>query len=225
MGRIISVPITKAGKGVTMDIDTDDLNGMFESNDQMMEYLIAEGLKTVLNSRSSKLAAPSKLEGKALEDNKEAALAQATKNLEDLAAGKLSKKSSAKTAGVDRAVMTEAVRLAKNVVKDQCRAAKIPLSTVPAKDITDLAKKMVEQDAQFITEAKANIEARGKVEVALNIAELIHQDPKLVAKAEKEKADRKAERQLSAKQAGKPEKRAGKAPPRRPDTSVSNTAH
>lgn len=225
MGRIIRVPITKAGKGVFKEIDTDDLNSMFETNPEMMEHLIAEGLKTVLNSRMSKLAAPSKLEGKALEDNKVAALAKAEENLSDLASGKLKKSaSSAKAAGVDRAVMTEAVRLAKNVVKDQCRAAKIPLATVPAKDITDLAKKMVEQDPQFIVEAQANIEARGKVEVALNIADLIHQDPKLVAKHEKEKADKKAERQLSAKQAGKTEKRAGKVPPRRPETS-GHTAH
>jgi len=225
MGELIRVPITKAGRNVFFDVDTDDLNEMFEKNPAMMGQLVAEGLKTVLNSRMSKLAAPSKLEGAALEDNKAAALAKAQENLDDLVAGKLAKKASAKTTGVDRVVMTEALRLAKNIVKDQLRKAKVVLAHVPAKSITDAAKIMVERTPQLIEDAKANLEERSKVEVAINVAELVHVDPKLVKKAEEEKAERKAARQLSKTQAGKTEKRAGKVPPRRPGSEVSHSAH
>jgi len=224
MGDLIRVPITKAGRNVFFDVDTDDLNTMFESNPDMMRQLIAEGLKTILNSRMSKLGAPSKLEGKALEDNKDAALAKAQENLDDLVAGKLAKKSAGKSAGVDRKVMNEAVRLAKNVVKDQLRKAKVTLATVPTKDITEAAKKLVEASPKFIEDAVTNLAEREKVEPVLDILSFVKADPKLVAKAEAEKAERKAARQLSVKQAGKTEKRSGKVPPRRPDT-VSHSAH
>lgn len=223
MGDLIRIPISKAGKNVTFDVDTDDLNEAFESNPDLLKQLVSEGLKVLLNSRMSKLGAPTKLEGDELAKNKEAALAKASENFADFKAGKLAKKSSsAKTAGVDRAVMTEAVRLAKNVVKDQLRKAKVTLSTVPAKDITEAAKKLVEADPQYLLDAKANIEERSSVQVtaAIDILAIAKPDPKLVAKAEADKAAKKAERQLSKTQAGKTEKRAGKVPPRRPGSEV-----
>lgn len=223
---ILQIPITKAGKGVTFDVDTDLFNSLLADNPEAALRIVEEGFKAILNSRmtSKEFGAPSKLEGDALEAQKAAALAKAQKNLDDLVAGNLSKKAkSAKAAGVDRAVMTEAVRLAKEVVKNEIRRAGMKVSMVAAKDITAAAKVQVEQDPSYIEQAKANIAERASIQSAINIATLISEDPKKVAKAKKEAEERKAARQLSAAQAGKTEKRSakGKVPPRRPDASIS----
>ena len=220
MADLIQIPIAKAGKNVMFEVDPDDINNLPA---EVFAMVVKEGLKVVLNSRMSKLAAPSKLEGKAAEDNKAAALAKAEENLNDLKAGKLTKKTSAaKAAGVDRAVMTEAMRLAKEVVKNECRKAGIKISHVPASEITAAAKVQVEGNPQYIEDAKANIAARANVLSVVDIKSLVKESPKLVAEAEARKADRKS--QLSAKQAGKTDKRTAKVPPRRPQ-SESHTAH
>lgn len=57
-------------------------------------------------------------------------------------------------APVERAVMSEAVRLAKEVVKNEIRKANMK---VAAKDITAAAKAFVEGDPSYIEQAKANI--------------------------------------------------------------------
>lgn len=222
MGDMIRIPIAKGGKGAIFEIDTDDLNEAFESNGNLMMLLVTEGLKVVLNSRMSKLAAPSKLEGKAAEDNKAAALTKAAENYSDFKSGKLSKKTSAaKAEGVDRAVMTEALRLAKAVVKNEIRKAGQKPSLVAAKEITEYAKQFVEADPSYIEQAKDNIAAlKAKADAAVVETPLnIKLDPKLVKKAEEAKAARKE--QLSAKQAGTVAKRGGaKVPPRRPEAAV-----
>lgn len=225
MGELIRVPISKAGKAVTFDVDTDELNAMFDANPDLMKTLIAEGLKTILNSRMSKLAAPTKLEGKALEDNKVAALEAAAKNLKDFADGLIGKKgaSASKAAGVDRAVMTEAIRLAKDVVKNEIRKAGMKISHVAPKDITEAAKALVAGDEQYINDAKIALAERANIKSAVDIGSLIKESPNLVAKAEKAKAERKD--QLSAKQAGLPKKSAAKVPPRRPEAGASHSTH
>jgi len=217
---ILNIPIAKAGKGVTFAVDTDVFNALMEDNPEAAMRIVEEGFKAILNSRMSKLAAPSKLEGAEAEANKAAALAKAEENLNDLKAGKLTKKTSAaKAAGVNRAELTEAIRLAKNVVKNEIRKAGQKVSLVAAKVITDAAKALVESNPSFIEEAKANLAEAAKVEPKMDIMSLIKLDPKLVAKAEADKAERKA--QLSAKQASKPAKHKGKVPPRRPEATVS----
>jgi hypothetical protein len=223
---ILEIPITKAGKGVTFSVDTDDLNTLMESNPEAFLDILARGLKDALNSRMTKgIEAPSKLEGAALESNKAAALAKAEENFKDLLDGKLVKKSASKaSAGVDRKVMSEAVRLAKEVVKNEIRKAGQRPSLVAAKDITAWAKQFVEEDPSYIEQAKLNlaeVEAKASKPI-LDIKSKIKLDPKLVAKSEKVKAERKT--QLSAKQASMPAKRGAKVPPQRPG-SVSHTAH
>lgn len=220
----LNIPITKAGKGVNFELDTDVFNQLMTDNPELALEVVAEGFKTILNKRmTTGFDAPSKLEGKALEDQKAAALAKAQQNLDDFVAGKLStRKAGGKAKGVERAVMTEAMNVAKAVVRDRIRKAGKRPSLVAAKDITAAAKRLVEADESFIENAKATIAERAKVQTSVNLDDLIKEDATLVAKADKAKAERKA--QLSAKQAGKPSKRAGKAPPRRPEMSAS-TAH
>lgn len=223
---ILNIPITKAGKGVTIAVDSAILNELLDNNVEAALRVFEEGLKVLMNAKNSKFAAPSKLEGAAYEENKALALAQAEQNLADLKEGKLVKRSTsaAKAAGVDRAVMTEATRLAKDVVKNEIRKAGKKISLVPAKDITAAAKSMVEAYPQFIEDAKAALAERAKIQSPLDIASLISESPTLIAEAEAKKAERKAA--TSAKQAGKVEKRAtAKVPPARPKTEVRHTAH
>lgn len=216
MGEQIHIPITKAGKGVVFVFDKDELA---ELPDEVYSQVFQEGLKVFLNSRMSKLEAPSKLTGAALEDASAKALDKAAENLRDLKAGKLLKRSAATkaTAGVDRAVMTEALRLAKEVVKNEIRKAGMKISHVPAKDITAAAKIQVEGNPKYLADAAANIAERAKIPSVGDIKSLITESPKLVAEAEARKAEKAKSKGLSAKQAGIPTKRAGaKVPPRRP---------
>jgi|SRR5690348_9870485 len=219
---ILQIPIAKAGKGVTFAVDTDVFNELMADNPEAAMRIVEEGFKAILNSRMSKLAAPSKLEGADYEANKAAALAKAEENLDDLKAGKLVKRAStAKATGVDRAVMTKAVQLARDVIRGELRKAGVKISHVAPREITEYAKQQVAENPKYIEDAKALIAEAAEIKPSVDIASVIKLDPKRVAKAEKEKAARKEERQLSAKQAGIVGKR-GKAPPRRPQ---EQTAH
>ena len=214
---ILQIPITKAGKGVTFSVDTDEIN---ELPAEVFARIVEEGMKVLLNSRMSKLEAPSKLEGAALESLKAKALELAEKNLSDLKAGKLVKRSaSAKASTVDRAVMTEALRLAKEVVKNEIRKAGEKPSHYAASQITAMAKEVLEADDSYLVTAKANIDSR----TAIVVPKITIQKPdaKKVAKLEADKAAKKT--QLSAKQAGLPGK--GKVPPRKPMTAAQAEGH
>lgn len=223
MGEQFQIPITKAGKGVFLTVSDEDVNALPA---EVFQMVMKEGLKVVLNSRMSKLAAPSKLEGEQLEEAKTQALEAAQKNLDDLKAGKLVKRGtgSSKTAGVARAVMTEAMRLAKDFAKDLIRKAGMKISHVPAKDITAAAKQFVEDDPSYIERATANLAERAKLPTTVDISALIKESPKLKAEAEARNAAKK-EKVLSAKQSGLVAKvtgTKGKVPPRRPTAEATH---
>ena len=205
MGEIFKVKITKAGQNLEVDMST--------LGDEAYAHVIQKGLEAILNAKMSKILTKD-LEGDALADAQSAALAKANENLSDLQAGKISRgRVSAKDASgnkVPATVMTEARRLAKEVVKNEIRAAGMKISHVEASVITKAANELIAADPAFIEQAKANIESRSQVKSAINIADLVHESPKLVAKAEAAKAERKT--QLSAKQAGKAAPRKKKAP-------------
>lgn len=193
---IVNIPISKAG-GKKIAIDSSALP------DAIYSTALYEGLKVLMNARMSKITT-AKLEGEALDAAHAAAWAKAEENLTMLLSGKATKVergASTKAAGISREVQTEAMRLAKAIVKDEIRAAKLRPSMVPAAEITAYAKQFLEADPSIYEKAKENIANRAgiKPKVQLNFTE----DPKLVAAAEKAKAERKTERQLSAKQAGK----------------------
>lgn len=223
----LNIPISKGGKDCTFALDTDVFNQLMTDNPELAQEIVAEGFKTILNKRmTTGFDAPSKLKGEALEKQREAALAKAQQNLDDFVAGNLSsRKASTKAKGIDRAVMTEAMNAAKAVVRDLIRKAGKRPSLVAAKDITAAAKRLVEDDPSYIEAAKATIAERAQIKASVDLGDLLKEDATLVAKADKAKAERKA--QLSAKQAGKPEKRAkgGKVPPRRPEMSAGSAAH
>ena len=201
----MNIKVTKAGKSLEVDLQ--------ELPDEAYQFVLQKGLEALLNARMSKVLTKD-LEGEKLAEAQAAALKIAEENLSNLKAGKISKaRGGAKDANGNKVaanVMTEARRLAKEVVKNEIRAAGMKISHIEASVITKAANELIAADPSFIENAKANIEARSAVKSAINIANLVHESPKLVAKAEAAKAERKT--QLSAKQAGKAAPRKKKAP-------------
>jgi len=200
---ILKIPVTKAGNRL-IEVDPGQLS------DEIYAIALVEGLKPLINKGMSKILTKN-LDGDELEAAKSAAYAIAEKNLENLYAGKVRKGRVAATTAdgkkVPGVVLTEARRLAKEVVKNEIRASGGKISHYEASEITKAANELLAADSSFIETATANIEARTKIKSAVDISTLIHESPKLVAAAEKAKAERKS--QLSAKQAGK-------AAPRKP---------
>lgn len=193
---VLNIPVTKAGSKI--EVDTDKLP------EDAFRAVVEAGLKTLLNMSMSKILTKG-LEGDDLAKAQSAALEKAQANLDDLLAGKVKRgRTAAKDASgnkVSGPVMTEARRLAKEVVKNEIRAAGMKISHIEASVITKAANELISADPSFIAQAQANLEARSTVKSAVDIKSLVHESPKLVAKAEKAKAEKKD--QLSAKQAGK----------------------
>lgn len=203
---IMNIKVTKANR--TIAVDTSELP------DEAYQFVLQKGLEALMNARMSKILTKD-LEGDKLAEAQEAAAKIAEENLSNLKAGKISKgRGGTKDANgnkVSAVVMTEARRLAKEVVKNEIRAAGMKISHVEASQITKAANELIAADPSFIEQATANIEGRKAVKSAINIADLVHESPKLVAKAEAEKAKKKST--LSAKQAGKAAPRKAKATP------------
>lgn len=200
----VKVPITKGGASVEF---TDEMLQALPA--EVFSEIILQGLKTLLNrgmSKITKSSIPDEAQRQAQ------AMAAAQKNLEAVQAGKI-KFTGGKAKKASGAVMVEARRLAKALVKDALREAGEKISHYEAKDITAMANELIEADPSIVEQAKVNVaerEEKAKAGVKVDLSK-IKASPKLVAKAEKEKAEKKT--QLSAKQAGKPQAAKPKAKP------------
>jgi len=218
---VLNIPVVKAG-GKTIAIDTDT-----DLDDRMFKLALEEGLKVLINAKMSKITAQSKLEGAELEASQAAAMEIAEKNLAAIKSGEFKKGgrgASASSTKVPREVMTEARRLAKEVIKNEIRAAGMKISHVEPRDITAAANNLLETDPSYIEQAKANIEARNvvapvatdnpevKAAAAAKLAALgfAGESEKKLKEAEERKAKSKAV--LSATQAGKAAPRKGAQP-------------
>jgi hypothetical protein len=195
---MLSVPITK-GKG-TIEIDTASI-----PEDVYAEALL-QGLKVLLNRGTSKVTKETwpneeELKAKAMEVAQEQLQLVMTSKIKFTGAPKAKTKESGK-------VMTEARRLARNVVKDAIKAQGGKISHYEAKDITAAANELLKNDPSLVEQAKANLEALEKTPShTVDIKSLISVSAKKVAQAEEKKAKEKANAPLSAKQAGKTAKR------------------
>lgn len=194
----IKVRITKGGGSV--DIDTDKLP------DAVYQEALAKGLELLANRKMTKITV-AKLEGEQLAAAQSAAMEQAGKNVEDMYSGNI-RKTSTKSAKTSGAVNTEAMRLARNLVKDAMKREGIKVSYVEASEITKAAKALIEADPSLIDQAKEAIAARDAKasqvgETLVNVAKSVPISAKKQAKAEADAAKKKTEAGLSAKQAGK----------------------
>lgn len=183
----------KNGAGV-VEVDTSKLP------DAVYREALMQGLKTIAErgmSKHTKAQYPDDAERKA------AIKAKAEANIVDMYAGDIKITGVTKAKKASGAVMTEAMRLARNLVKDAMKANSIKISHVKASEITAAAKALLEQDSSIITTAEANLAAREASPAKIDITKLIKTDPVLVAKAEAKAAEAKANKPMSAKQAGK----------------------
>lgn len=195
--------VLKNGAG-NVDVDTSKLP------DDVYREALMQGLKAIAERGMSKLTKetyPDEAERKA------AIHAKAEANVQDMYNGKVKIAGQAKTKKASGAVMTEAMRLARNLVKDAMKANSIKISHVKASEITAAAKQLLENDPSIIATAEANLAARLETPAKIDIKSLIKVDPGLVAKDEAKKAEAKANKPLSAKQAGKVAPRAKGAKP------------
>jgi hypothetical protein len=189
---IITIAL-KNGAG-TVDVDTANLP------DDVYREALMQGLKAIAERAMSKItkeAYPDEAERKA------AIHAKAEANIADMYAGKIKITGQARAKKASGAVMTEAMRLARNLVKDAMKANKIKISHVKASEITAAAKTLLDSDPSILATAEANLKAREATPVKIDVKSLIKVDASLVAKDEAKKAKAKAEKPLSKAQASK----------------------
>lgn len=201
---LMRIPVVKA-KGGFVEIDTASLP------DDVYAEALLQGLKVLVNRGTSKVTketypVEAELQAKAMEVANEQVELIKTSKIKFTGAAKAKTKESGK-------VMTEARRLARNVVKDAIKANGGKISHYEAKDITAAANELLKSDPSLIEQAKANLEALEKTPShTVDIGTLISVSAKKVAASEAKKAKEKADRPLSAKQAGKTKPRAKAAP-------------
>lgn len=205
-GTILSIPCVKGKKSV--DIHTAKLP------ESVYREALMQGLKQILNRGMTKITKAAYPVAAELEA---AAMAAAALTVEAMYAGKTKiMMTGAKVAKASGAVMTEARRIARNIIKDELKAQKIKISHVAAKDITAAANALIAENPDLIKQAEASLaaatEKRTKVGEAIGkLAKAIPIDAKKVAKIEADKA--KAKETLSATQAGLTKKGGGKDKP------------
>lgn len=192
---IMQVPVTK-GKGV-IEIETDDIP------EAVYREALLQGLKVLMNRGASKITK----ETYPKEDElKAAAMAKAEEQKALILKGDIKFTGQTKTKKASGAVMTEARRLAKNLVKDMMKAQGIKVSHVDAKDITKAANLVLESRPELIELATKNLAEREAVPTVEGI-DLTALIPVNAAKKAKADAKKAKDGTISAKQAGMVTKR------------------
>ena len=171
---IMIVPVTK-GKGV-IEFDTELLP------ESVYAEALLQGLKVLVNRGQSKITVAELGDAETV---KAESMLAAQKQKDKIMAGDIKFSGKAKATKVSGAVNTEAMRIARNRVKDALKANSIKISHVAAKDITAAAKELIAADPSIIDLATEALKAREATPMPIDIKSLIKADPKLVAKAGK----------------------------------------
>jgi len=178
--------------------------------DQTYQALLIAGAEAFLNKANGAakcLAGITKLEGKELEDRKKEVLKAAEQTAQQLREGIVPGAKKAKASG---AVSTEAMRLAKNMVKDLIRNSGQKIGAYSAKELTAAAKTVLERNPALIQLAEKNLAERAteaKGTSALNLKGLFgakadSDEVKAKPKAPPKRKGTGDKAPLSAKQAG-----------------------
>ena len=186
---LMTIPISK-GKNLTIDIDINALADDLPPD--VYREVIYQGMKQVLNRGFTKETSAKAVPEREVEATNAALLKVAEKNLEAMKAGEIRiTGGKAKTKGVERAVMTEAMRISKAIIKDGIKKeGKVKVSHVAAKVITALAKEYLEGDngGAIVEMARANLKEREQKESAIKLdLSKVVADPKLVAASKTKK--------------------------------------
>lgn len=199
------VMISKAKQALEFDSDTimpDDP----EEQKRIKSEIFREGLKVVLNRGMAKIATAG-LEGDELVKAQAEALAKAQENAENLQSGKVRFVGGTKKKAGDRAITTEARRIAREAVKQALKENGEKVSHYSAKAITEAADAFIQENDWVVEQAKENLakvkERHAKIDIST-----MRPDPVKVKAAETAKAKKKGSIPLSKLQAGKPVHRA-----------------
>lgn len=190
---IVAVHVVKANS--TINVDTAALP------DAVYREVIAQGLKIIVNRGTTKITKETYPDEA---QRSEAAMEAAQHQVDEMLAGKVKRSAGVKAGkgASDTKVMTEARRIARNMIKDQMRANGLKVSQYDASTITEAANALMAKQPAILEEARASLERHAKpAQVELDLKSLPVSDKK-AAEAAKRKAEKAT--QLSAKQAGKP---------------------
>ena len=193
---VMQIPVVKA-KGQFVEIDTDKLP------EAVYAYALQIGLKSLMNRGTT---------GKDAKDlDADGYLALAEKQRDAAYAGKTRIIGAKATKKRDTVEMAEAVRIAKQTVKDMIKANGEKISHYSAAEITKAAKAIVEADADtYLAAARENLAKAASVVGKggkADIMALMAKDAKKVAAAEAKKESTKKEKAATS---------AGKVPPTKP---------
>ena len=185
----IKVPIVKATRKNDPSWAEIDLNAL---PDDVVKEIYLQGLKTLLNRGMSKIT------GEKDDKSVAAVMEIAAKNVEDLYAGKVRMSAGVRTK-ITGAVKTEAMRIARQIIKDGLKAAGLKVGHYKASDISAAAAEFLDSEdgREVWEEAKQTVEKREaekKTSVgksAKDLAITLKADATLVKKAEEAAAKRK----------------------------------
>lgn len=195
----IKVPVTKGKSSVT--INTDNIP------EAVFREVVIQGLKVLVNRGMSKVTKEAYPEASELQAKAMEIAAQAVENI---LAGKVRIVGAKAEGKVSGAVMTEARRLARNIIRDGIKRSGGKVSHIELAEITKAANALIVAQPDIIEQAKASIAERdAKAEAAAgaleSIVTAIPISAKKKAKAEADNAEKKT--QASAAKAGKVAKR------------------
>jgi hypothetical protein len=145
------------------------------------------GFKQILNRGQTKVTKeaypePEALKAKAME------IAEAT--LENMYAGKIRVAGgSAKSYKIPREVMTEARRIARNLVKEELKRSGVKVSYIESSEITKAANALLASDPDIVKQAEEEVEKRARTKVKIDISSIPVSEKKVKA-AEAKKADK-----------------------------------
>lgn len=195
-GPLFKIKIAKAEQVVEV--------AWVDLSDDVRTYIVEQGLSKVLNSATAKETKATTPDDTTRKAN---ALALANKKLDSLKRGEFKR---TKAAGkVPGAVMTEARRLAKNIVKAAIKAAGEKISDYEAKTITEEANAYIDQHPELVAQAEASIAAAQDLaaKTGVNVKSIPVSEKKKAARIE---ANAKKRAETAAKDAGKPGPQASK---------------
>lgn len=175
---VIKVPVVK-GKSY-LEVRPNDMP------EHVYREIILQGMKVLLNRGQTKITKGAYPEP---EDLKAAAMEAAEQTLANMYDGKIRVTGGAKSDKIPREVMTEARRIARNLVKEELKRAGVKVSYVESSEITKAANALLATEPSIIKEAQEEVERRAKSKVKIDIGSIPLSEKRMKA-AEAKKADK-----------------------------------
>ena len=177
MATMLQIPVAKAESFVDFDLsEFMDEGGPYSAD--VVKVVILQGIKHFTNLGMSKIT------GTKTDASRAKAMEIALANLQKIKDGTIRMPKGARTKGAGK-VKTEAMRLARQLVKDALKRAGEKVSHYAAKEISVAAQALLDGDQgkDILAQAEANLREREEKEIKIDIS-LIKPDANLVRKAQ-----------------------------------------